>query len=77
MIAYRAKDMSAMVMADIGELMFPVAAGPVRGARYARLLQPMEKRLAARAVVAKPRHQLDVRPGSTNNSDKEACSVVG
>lgn len=76
MIAYRARDMSAMVMADIGELMFPVAAGPVRGARYARLLQPMEQRLAARSVVSKPRHQLDVRPGSTNSNSKQACAVV-
>ena len=76
MIAYRAKDMSAMVMPDLGELMFPVAAGPVRGARYARLLQPMEKRLAARSVVAKQRHPLDIRPGSTNNDSKQACSVV-
>lgn len=76
MIAYRAKDMAAMVMADIGELMFPVAAGPVRGARFARLLLPMEKRVPARAVVATQRHPLDVRPGSTNNSAKEACSIV-
>lgn len=76
MIAYRARDLSAMVMADLGEMLFPVAAGPVRGARYARLLQPMEKRLAARSVAAKQRHALDVRPGSTNNDSKQACSVV-
>lgn len=76
MIAYRARDMSAMVMADIGEMMFPVAAGPVRGPRYARLLQPVEKRVAARSVVSSPRHQLDVRPGSTNNDGKQACSIV-
>ncbi len=76
MVAYRARDMSAMVMVDIGELMFPVAAGPVRGPRFARLLQPAEKRLAARSVVAKPRHQFDVRPGSTNNDSNPACSVV-
>jgi len=76
MIAYRARDLSAMVMTDMGEMMFPVAAGPVRGARYARLLQPMEKRVAARSVVAQQRHTLDVRPGSTNNDSKQACSVV-
>jgi len=76
MIAYRAKDMAAMVMADIGELMFPVAAGSVRGPRFARLLLPMEKRVAARAVAGRQRHELDVRPGSTNNSAKEACSIV-
>ena len=76
MVAYRAKDMSSMVMADIGELMFPVAAGPVRGPRFARLLLPPERRLAARAVVGKQRHAFDVRPGSTNNSKKPACAVV-
>lgn len=76
MIAYRALNMSAMMMLNLGELMFPVAAGPVRGPRYARLLQPLENRLAARAVVAKSRHQLDARPSSTNNSTKQACSVV-
>jgi len=76
MIAYRARDMSAMVMPDLGELMFPVAAGPVRGARYARLLQPVEKRVAARSVTSQQRHALDVRPGSTNSNSKQACSVV-
>ena len=76
MVAYRARDMSAMVMADIGELMFPVAAGPVRGARYARLLLPPEKRVAARAVASKPRHTFDVRPASTNLSNNQACSLV-
>jgi len=76
MIAYRAKDMSAMVMPDLGEMMFPVAAGPVRGARYARLLQPMKQRLAARSVPSKQRHSLDVRPGSTNSDSEQACSVV-
>jgi hypothetical protein len=48
----------------------------VRGARFARLLQPREKRVAARSVKASPRHQLDVRPGSTNNDSNDACSVV-
>jgi hypothetical protein len=76
MVAYRVRDMSAMVMADVGELLFPVSAGPVRGPRFARLLDPPERRVAARAIVAKQRHELDVRPGSTNNSTKPACSVV-
>ena len=76
MIAYRARDLSAMVMADLGELMFPVAAGPIRGPRYARLLQPAEKRIAARAVVAAPRNVFDIRPGSTNNSGNHAAAIV-
>lgn len=76
MIAYRAKDLSKMVMPNIGELVFPVAAGPVRGARYARLLQPVEKRLAARSVAAPQRHPLDVRPPSTNSDSERVCSVA-
>jgi hypothetical protein len=76
MIAYRAKDMSAMVMVDLGELMFPVAAGPVRGPRYARVLQPLEKRVAARSVASGSRHQFDVRPSGTNNDSPHACAVV-
>ena len=53
-------------MLDAGELMFPVAAGPVRGPRYARLL--VKARSAARRP-ARPRQaapSLDVRPTSTN-----------
>jgi hypothetical protein len=76
MVAYRARDLSAMVMVDAGELMFPVAAGPVRGPRYSRLLQPAEKRLAARAVPGAPRHAFDIRPASTNNSTNQASSIL-
>lgn len=76
MVAYRAQDMSAMVMPEIGELMFPVTAGPVRGPRYARLLEPEEKRVAARLIPGPTRNPLDLRPGSTNNNAAEACSVI-
>ena len=76
MAAYRAKEMDAMVMPDLGELIWPVSAGPVRGARFARLLQSPRARVAARSVREKPRHRLDVRPGGTNRDGNDACSLV-
>jgi len=65
-----------MVMLDPGELMVPVAAGPVRGPRYARLLLKPARRRSPRAIPAKPRHRLDVAPASTGSSGRTACSVV-
>ena len=66
LVAWRVRGLDRMVMLDNGELMFPVAAGPVRGPRYARLLVKPARRAAARSVRTKPRHRLDVRPTSTN-----------
>ncbi|HSV64864.1 MAG TPA: tyrosinase family protein [Mycobacteriales bacterium] len=76
MAAYRAPDMGAMVMADLGELMYPVAAGPVRGPRWSRLLRRPTARQPARSIVAAPRHRLDIRPAGTNNDRSQACSLV-
>lgn len=76
LVAWRARSLDAMVMLDPGELAFPVAAGPVRGPRYARLLTRPKRRTPARSVVGAPRHRLDIRPTSTNRSDRAACSVV-
>ena len=39
LVARRALDFEGMVMVGPGPMLFPVAAGPVRGPRYARLLQ--------------------------------------
>ena len=50
MVAYRARRMDAMVMLGIGELIAPVAAGPTRGARLARLLTAPAARTPARAA---------------------------
>ena len=75
-VAWRARDLDAMVMVEPGELMVPVAAGPVRGPRYARLLQKPEQRKAARAIAGTPRHRLDIRAASTNRSHLPASSVV-
>ena len=76
MAAYRTKEMDAMVMADIGELIWPVSAGPVRGPRFARLLQRPQTRTAARSIPERPRHRLDVRPGGTNRDGNRACSLL-
>src|SRR5262249_35339590 len=57
-------------------LMFPVAAGPARGPRFARLLVEPKARLATRNIKAKPAHRLDERALSTNNNENEACSLV-
>ncbi|MGA7731663.1 MAG: tyrosinase family protein [Chloroflexia bacterium] len=76
LIAWRARALDAMVMLDPGELMLPVAAGPARGPRYARLLLKPGQRIAARAVPTAQRHRLDIRPPSTGRADRPACSVV-
>ena len=77
LVAWRARTLDRMVMLDNGELMFPVAAGPVRGPRYARLLlKPARRSRGPQRARSKPRHRLDVRPTSTNIGTEAACSVV-
>jgi hypothetical protein len=77
MISYRARDLSAMLMVDISELLVPVAAGPIRGPRHARLLG-QQKRFAApaRSVTGVQRHALDVRAAETNSSGNQSAAVV-
>jgi hypothetical protein len=76
MVAYKASRPDAMVMPEVGEWLFPISAGPARGARYARLLQRPAQRQAVRNVARRPLHALDVMPASTNRSDREACDMV-
>ncbi len=76
MVAYKARTLDAMVMPEIGELILPVSAGPVRGPRFSRLLIPPKARRSTRNVNVKPAHRLDEEPLSTNRNDNEACSVV-
>src|SRR5262249_19470217 len=75
-VAWRARTLDAMVMLDPGELLVPVAGGPVRGPRYARFWTEPAKRVAARAVSGRPRHRLDIRATSTNRSNRPASTVV-
>lgn len=76
MVAYKTRTVDRMMMPDIGELMFPVAAGPIRGSRYARLLVDPRQRMATRNIAAPVRHGLDGRAAGTNSNDNPACHVL-
>jgi len=76
MISYKARGKGIMMMPDLCEHMFPVAAGPIRGARYAKLLINPKNRIATRNVVTPAQHGLDSRAVSTNTSNEQACSMV-
>ena len=76
MISYKAKSNDKMMMPDIGELMYPVFAGAIRGQRYARLLINPKERLATRNVFTPVQHGLDGRAASTNSSRDEACNML-
>jgi hypothetical protein len=76
MVAWRAKVLDAMAMTDLGELLVPVAAGPIRGPRWARLAQAPGKRRATRTVPGVARHRLDVRPTATGRDGRPATTVV-
>lgn len=75
-VAHRAETLDAMVMAELGDMLVPVAAGPARGPRYTRLLQKFTQRLPARSVAARPAHRLDVRPAPTNKVLRGSSSVT-
>ncbi len=76
MILYKARKNDVMLMPELGELLFPVSAGPIRGERYARLLTRPKARLATRNVFTGMQHALDILPAGTNNNDNEACNIV-
>ncbi len=76
MISYKASHADKMMMPDIGELMYPVSAGQIRGPRYARLLVDPKNWVATRNVFTSSHHGLDGRAASTNSSDNEACSIL-
>jgi len=77
MVAYKARQLDAMLMPTIAELLWPVAAGPSRGARYSRLLVDPSKRLATRNVLnVRAANRLDLVALSTNRNDQPACNAV-
>lgn len=76
MIAYKARKETGMVMPEIGEWLFPVSAGPVRGARFTRLGIEPRKRIAKRSIFRPARHGLDTMPVTSNSDNREACDVV-
>lgn len=76
MIAYKASEMDKMMMPELGEMLFPVTAGPIRGPRYSRLLTSPRRRVAPRNIFQPSAHSLDVMAVSTNSNTNEACSIV-
>jgi hypothetical protein len=75
LVARRARDFESMVMISPGPLLFPVAAGPIRGPRYARLLQRPSEREPARNIEGAASNDLDETINSTNRSC-DPCTVV-
>jgi hypothetical protein len=75
-MAYGTDTLDAMVMPEIGNMLVPVAAGPTRGPRFARLLQKPANRVATRFIAVKPAHRLDTPPVSTNKRRGGSSSVT-
>jgi len=76
MVLYKTKSLDSMMMPVLGEMLFPVAAGAIKGPRYARLTVPPGKRTPPRNLPHKNLHGLDFRTVSTNNSSRDACHMV-
>jgi hypothetical protein len=75
-IAYGTETLDAMVIPEVGDMLIPVAAGPPRGPRFARLLQKPAQRVPVRFIASRPAHRLDTRSASTNNSGRGSSSVT-
>lgn len=77
MVGYRDRAMDGMVMVGVGDLIRPVAAGPVRGPRWSRTIKGRDQKLNARRLVTHDALSNLAAPMlSTNRSAGEACSVV-
>jgi hypothetical protein len=76
MVAYKTRQMDKMMMPVLGELIFPVSAGPIRGNHFNRLLTNPKQRKATRNMIEISRNALDTRAVGTNSNDREACNVV-
>ncbi len=76
MISYKAKDHGSMYMPTLGEMLYPVAAGPIRGNQFNRLLTRPSRRIPTRNIVAQSQNKLDFRAVGSNNNDKDACNVL-
>lgn len=76
MVSYKARQLDKMMMPELGELLFPVTAGPIKGDRYLRLLQKVSQRKATRNVISSSVHGLDHRTVGTNSSGLAACNLV-
>lgn len=76
MVAYKAHNMSHMLMLSVGSLLAPVSAGPVLGPRYRRPLSRKGARAAARTFTQPNTHGLDLMPPLTSGDPDDACNVL-
>ncbi len=77
MVGYRDREMDGMVMLGVGDLIRPVAAGPVRGPRWSRPTKARDQRpVARRMLTTDALANLAVPTLSTNRSEGSARSVV-
>ncbi|MCF6363503.1 MAG: tyrosinase family protein [Gammaproteobacteria bacterium] len=76
MVAYKAKDMSHMVITPIGDLLAPVSVGSLRGARYFRPRSKKGYRTAARLIDKRNKHALDLLPPVTSANKNDASNVL-
>jgi hypothetical protein len=77
MVGYRDREMDGMVMLGIGDLLLPVAAGPVRGPRWPH--GPKRRDLGlrgGRVLDTQTLDNLSVPTLSTNRSERTSCSCV-
>lgn len=76
MVAYKARDMSAMLMLPTGTLLAPASAGPVLGARYYRPIDRKGRRSAVRRISKPNTHGFDMMPPFTSGDPDDACNVL-
>ncbi|WP_158978511.1 tyrosinase family protein [Cellulophaga sp. L1A9] len=76
LISYRAKDHSVMLMPTLGELLFPVSGGPIRGNQYQNLLVRQNARIPTRKIFSKASNGLDSRAPLTNAERGEGCNIL-
>lgn len=73
-VMYKSKNHNAMSMPTIGEMMYPVGGGPIRGNQYNNLITRKSRRKPTRLTFSKPSNGLDTRGAFTNAEKGQACN---
>jgi len=73
-VMYKAKNHNAMSMPTMGELMYPVGGGPIRGNQFNNLITRKKYRKPTRLTFSKPSNGLDTRGAFTNAEKGQACN---
>lgn len=76
MVSFRARVFDAMVMFTPDTLMAPVAAGTLRGPKYARLLVDPKRRRAQRNISHVAANVFDILPVGSNHNEGDACDLT-